>query len=312
MQRLNHPPRPNWQSLVELQGLTFWESEGQLYWDESAYYRFTASEIDALEAATQELDALCLKAVEHIVSRGDWERFGVPDHLQGWVKRSWESERQTIIGRFDLWFDGREIKLLEYNADTPTGLIEAAVAQWFWLKDCFVDEYDQFNSLHENLLEAWAQLKRESGGSALHFAGIDDGGEDYMTANYLLDTATQSGWSTKYLAMEHLGWNARLNAFVDEEERAIETIWKLYPWEWLRRENFGQHLPKSRTRWLEAPWKMLLSNKMILVVLWELFPEHPLLLRAAMEPWSDSYARKPNPNRATKNRIVRATFPKAD
>ena len=293
MQRILHAPRANWQKIVEEQGLTFWESDGQLYWDESAYYRFSSGELDALESATQELDALCLQAVEHVISRGDWERFGVPEPLRAWVERSWEVERRTIVGRFDLWFDGREIKLLEYNADTPTGLIEAAVAQWFWLKDCFVDEADQFNSIHENLLDAWAQLKIRTAGDVLHFTGIDDGGEDYMTANYLLDTAAQSGWSTKYLPIENLGWNAPLNSFVDEEERAIELIWKLYPWEWLRREGFGRHLANARTRWLEAPWKMLLSNKAILVVLWELFPDHPLLLRAEMEPWSDSYARKP-------------------
>ncbi|MBN9117856.1 MAG: glutathionylspermidine synthase family protein, partial [Planctomycetes bacterium] len=48
-------------------------------------------------------------------------------------------------------------KMLEYNADTPTALVEAAVAQWMWLKD--VDERaDQFNSIHEQLIEAWKMI----------------------------------------------------------------------------------------------------------------------------------------------------------
>jgi len=38
------------------------------YWDESHCYRFTADEIDELEAATRDLHQLSLAAVEHIVT----------------------------------------------------------------------------------------------------------------------------------------------------------------------------------------------------------------------------------------------------
>ncbi|HEX8463924.1 MAG TPA: glutathionylspermidine synthase family protein, partial [Abditibacterium sp.] len=183
-------------------------------------------------------------------------------------------------------------KLLEFNADTPTGLIEAAVAQWFWVKDKFGDDGDQFNSLHERLIAAWAELKRETG-PFLHVAGIDDGDEDFMTANYLRDTAQQAGFETSYLPVERIAWQPASRRFVDNRERSIDLIFKLYPWEWLTREEFGPYLAGAPTRWIEPPWKMILSNKALLVVLWDLFPDHPLLLRAALQPWHDSYVKKP-------------------
>src|SRR5207248_5555112 len=81
--------------------------------------------------------------------------------------------------------------------------------------------------------------------------------------------------------------------FVDLHEEPLRTVFKLYPWEWMLRDQFGPHLPIAGTRWIEPPWKMLLSNKAILPVMWELFPDSPYLLRAKFEPFGSTYVRKP-------------------
>jgi glutathionylspermidine synthase len=88
-------------------------------------------------------------------------------------------------------------------------------------------------------------------------------------------------------------------AFVDLQDQPIEVAFKLYPWEWMFREKFGAYLAGSATKWLEPPWKAILSNKGILPLLWALFPRHPNLLPAYFEddPKSaelgSSYVRKP-------------------
>lgn len=274
------------------QGLTFYESDAEPYWDESAFYQFSSSQIDQIEAATDELNRLCLQAIDAVIARDLWDKFEIPRALVPWITASWGRRERPIYGRFDLWFDGREIKLLEFNADTPTGLIEASLAQWGWVRDKFGESGDQFNSIHERLVEAWAGLRGQSG-PLLHVASIDDGEEDFMTANYLRDTAAQGGFETHYLPVERIAYHDARRQFLDERGREIHQIFKLYPWEWLAREEFGQFLPLSRTRWIEPPWKMIWSNKALLVLLWELFPDHPLLLRAAFEPWNSSYAKKP-------------------
>src|SRR6185503_7095567 len=83
--------------------------------------------------------------------------------------------------------------------------------------------------------------------------------------------------------------------FVDESDQPIQALFKLYPWEWMVREEFGQYLIANTMRVIEPPWKMLLSNKAILPVLWEMFPDHPNLLAASFEPgrFATDYVKKP-------------------
>ncbi|MBC8143216.1 MAG: glutathionylspermidine synthase family protein [Armatimonadetes bacterium] len=311
MERITSEPRPDWKSIVEEQGLTFHMTGDVPYWDESAFYAFTAQEIAALETATYALNEMCLQAVEHVVTQKLYDRFLIPEAFAPWVAESWERDERTVYGRFDLAFDGSTIKMLEYNADTPTCLIEAAVAQWHWFKATAGenDTLDQFNSLHERLIEAWATVKSETvGDETLYFTSVfdgDTGGEDFMSANYLRDTAAQAGLTTEWIAVGQIGFHPR-RGFTDLRERPIRHLFKLYPWEWLIRERFSRHLRASRTRFLEAPWKMVLSNKAILPLLYELFPESPYLLRADFAPLPGDYVQKPILGREGANtRIVR-------
>ena len=65
------------------------------------------------------------------------------------------------------------------------------------------------------------------------------------------------------------------------DNQPLGAVFKLYPWEWMVREEFGKHLGAASTLWIEPPWKMPLSNKGILPVLWKLYPRHPTCWRRA-------------------------------
>ena len=148
MRRLTTTPRKDWQARVERVGITFHTlPDGSPYWDESAYWEFSAAEIDRLEAATAEIQRLALAAGDVILDQDRLSQMGVPAAAGAAIRAAWNDEPPALYGRLDLAYDGTTIKLLEYNADTPTGLVEAAVAQWYWLQDCFPGA-DQFNSLH--------------------------------------------------------------------------------------------------------------------------------------------------------------------
>ena len=289
MERTPSTVRANWQTRVEEQGFVFHTADEQPYWDESACYRFTPSEIDTIEAASYALDKMCLEAVQFVIDSNLYELFAIPAAFRPWIAQSWDRDEHTIYGRFDLAFDGRSPpKMLEYNADTPTSLLEASVIQWTWLKDVHPN-LDQFNSVHERLIEAW----KPWAGCRVHFSAIDDSAEDAMTTHYLRDVATQAGVKTTYLPVDRIGLRQADGAFVDETNLPIETCFKLYPWEWMTGEKFGPKLLTAATRWLEPPWKMLLSNKALLAVLWQLFPKSPFLLETAFSPIEGSYVRKP-------------------
>jgi glutathionylspermidine synthase len=198
-------------------------------------------------------------------------------------------------GRFDLGFDGRgPPKLFEFNCDTPTSLLEAAVVQWAWKEDCFPG-HDQFNSLHDSLVAKWRDVAPYLEGDLVHFTHAQEStGEDAVTTAYLLDTAREAGLVGEALVVSDIGWKA--GRFYDLQAREIRTLYHLYPWEWLVSEDFGRNLIENqgRTVWIEPIWKMIWSNKAILPLLWDLYPRHPNLLWASREaPASDSYVRKP-------------------
>ena len=300
MLRVANSPRLGWQQAVEARGLTFHTLDGLPYWDESAYYLFESAEIDRIEAATQQLHEMCLQAAGHVIERGRLAELAIPQAFHPFIAQSWERDERSIYGRFDLSYDGLgPPKMLEYNADTPTALLEASVIQWFWLQDLIAQvpsnersSFDQFNSLHEALIAAWGRVKTQLGPN-IHFASLPDLAEDVMTVTYLRDTAVQAGLKTLFIGVSDIGWNPGRRTFTDLREWSIDLIFKLYPWEWMLNESFSQFLPQASTRWLEPPWKMVLSNKAILAILWEMFPGSPYLLPASFEPIGDTYVVKP-------------------
>jgi glutathionylspermidine synthase len=297
MHRLPSRPRPNWEQTVERQGLIYHHTQGGLYWNEGAYYQFSSHEVDELEAATNELQRIALEAGQRIIDEQRFKAFGIPDAAVDAIVWAWNAEPPAIYGRFDLAYDGiQPPKLLEYNADTPTALLEASIVQWYWLQDLHPKD-DQFNSIHEHLVAKWKELK-DYCASPLYFAAAEDvQAEDLMTATYLRDTATEAGHETGALLMKDVGWDAEAKAFVDLDGKPIRSIFKLYPWEWLVHEAFGPHLLDTyrQVQWIEPIWKMMWSNKALLAVLWEMFPDHPNLLPAYLDGPRDlqRYVKKP-------------------
>lgn len=302
MERHTLTPRPGWQRTVEEQGLIYPltrypDNSLRPYWDESAYYSFTLPEVEALEEVVEELHTMCLAAAAHIVAHDRFADLGIDDpRLARLVAESWHrrDELPSLYGRFDLRYDGSgPATMLEYNADTPTSLVEAASPQWFWMEERFPGA-DQWNSLHERLVAAW---KRQAAllppGAPLHFAHSagDELGEDLMTVAYLEETAQQAGLETVAISMEDIGWDRLSGRFVDQRLRFMRACFKLYPWEWLATDAFGPHVLDTldngggtgSTLWIEPAWKMLLSNKALLAILWELYPGHPNLLPAYLD-----------------------------
>jgi glutathionylspermidine synthase len=296
MQRLSITPRDNWQQKVEAVGLTFHTLEnGQPYWDESAAYEFTAVEVDTLEAAGNTLQEMCLAAAQHVIDEKRYAELDIPEAAIEAIEWAWENEPPALYGRFDLAWNGTGApKLLEYNADTPTSLLEAAVIQWDWLQNVYPDA-DQFNSIHDKLIAKWQDIAPYLS-KPIYFAAVD-APEDQLTIAYLRDTAQQAGLDTLQMYMEEIGWNDERQAFVDPNEDQMFSVFKLYPWEIMLAEEFGVHALDTYPdmRWIEPIWKLLLSNKGILPILWQLYPNHELLLEAHFDsPGSlRDYIRKP-------------------
>jgi glutathionylspermidine synthase len=222
----------------------------------------------------------------------------------------------TVYGRFDLWYNGAGTvpRLLEFNAQTPTSLIEAAVIQWHWMDQTGVTEHPwrQWNSIHERLV-GWEDAPGEPGDPGAWRRNIgklrearpwlpekpkiffayetsETSGEDRMNVAYLMATAEEAGFPVELIAMSQIGWDVAGDRvfFVPspgQEHKAepIDVIFMLYPWEWFWHEEGGKAFfrnmadPQKRgTVWMEPPYKAaLLGNKALLPVLWKLFGDDP-------------------------------------
>jgi glutathionylspermidine synthase len=306
MERRTEAPRAGWERTVVDQGLPHVPG-GRPDWDESAHYVLGADEAGALQADVELLHSMCLSAVEHVVTTERFADFALPDWTWEAVAGSWRRHDPHVYGRMDLRYDGRgPAKLLEYDADTPTALLEASIVQWNWLVDTHPDD-EQWNTIHERLVERWAAVADALPRAALHFtwSGADAGGQDRATVGYLQETAAEAGLETDGLTVEDIGWDAALAQFVDLAEAPMSAIIKLYPWEWILGDAFGENVLRSlpETLWVEPLWKTLLSNKALLAVLWELYPGHPNLLPAYLDQpgMLTEYVRKPRLGRGGAN-----------
>ena len=284
MRRVTFPQRPEWQRTVEDLGFFYHTVNGTPYWNEGAAYEFSFREIETLESATNTLQELAIQAVEQIISRDWFGRMGLDDRARKLILASWERDPPdlSLYGRFDLAWDGSgPPKLLEYNADTPTSLFEAAVVQWQWFEEVRPGS-DQFNSIHERLIQRWQEMLQKMGMGTVHLACMDSA-EDSGNLRYIGDCAAQAGIKVvAQLLMQDIGWDGQ--QFVDDTGRRIANLFKLYPWEWLLQDEFGDRIEAMRIT--EPIWKMLLSNKALLPLLWELYPYHPNLLNADFKPLS--------------------------
>ncbi|HWU02045.1 MAG TPA: glutathionylspermidine synthase family protein [Novosphingobium sp.] len=299
MQRHVLEARADWQGKVEGLGFLWHTADGMPYWSENACYAFNGQEAERIGQASEELYRLFLAAGEDVIRHRRYREFGIPEWCAPLIESTWEAEPPALnYGRFDLGIDadGR-IKLFEFNCDTPTSLVEASVVQWFWKEEVF-PEKGQFNAIHEALIERWRAIAPNLPGGRVHFAHVPDRvGEDTLTTAYMMDLAAQAGLATQRLSMREIGWKAGPDGgFVDMAAQPITALYKLYPWEWLIAEPFGRHIAQdpANTLWLEPVWKLIWSNKAILPVLWNLFPDHPNLLWAGYDaPGNGSYVRKP-------------------
>lgn len=287
MERFNMTPRSDYREKIEAIGFDF---HGD-YWREEAYYRFTPAEIERLEEATREAYRMYCEAAEYIISeKPDFmERMlQIPAEVCERICESWNRDELSLYGRFDFLLDEKGVpRILEFNADTPTSLLEASVIQWQWKEECF-PECDQYNGIHEGLVQSWKDIF--PAGSNIHFVGALDDHEDTGTLQYLASTAMEAGYSTRVLDINSM--NLQNGLFYDPSGECIQKCFKLYPWEWMIDESPDGCL--AQVEWLEPIWKLVMSNKAILSILYELFPDSPYVLPCYLSrPLQGVFCKKP-------------------
>jgi len=257
------------------------------------------AEAEAYYAAANTLYELYVEAAQHVIDQKRYAQLGIPDNLVPLIEESWERDDWHLYGRFDLagGLDGQAIKLIEFNADTPTSLFETSIVQWALLKANGLDEARQFNNLHAMLQENFRRLVVGDDADfsdsyhqeKLLFSSIQGLPEDERTVRYLQHVAHEAGLFTDFAFMDEVGFLDKQGVFNRDQQRA-DFWFKLYPWEDIASEEpelvdtLQSISALGTTRFVNPAYTLLFQSKGLLTVLYELFPESPYLLETRFEP----------------------------
>ncbi|WP_448188939.1 glutathionylspermidine synthase family protein [Azospirillum sp. sgz301742] len=291
MRRVKATGRVDWRPGLRKYPYGMAASAAGALWREDARYEFSAQQIDLIESVADELHGMVREGLRAVVEDKLLSDLGLRGEAARLVDASWTdywrpggiNERAgCLVGRLTLAYDGRDsVKLLACNYDMAPGLFAAALVQRNWL-EAMAPDADQFNGLHEALIERWEELVHGVPGRArLHFACATPDPMREGELIYLAATAAEAGIETVLLPLQDIGWED--GRFRDQAGEAIAWLAKLYPWEALGSDAFVQRLRSAGMGVLEPAWCWAASNHGLLAVLWHLYPGHANLCRAALD-----------------------------
>ena len=274
--------------------------------DGSKYVSDELVEISQVEAeeyyeATNAIYDMYVEAAEYVIENNLFFDLGIPFNLIDAIKKSWENDvHWHVYGRFDLagGVDGKPIKLIEFNADTPTSLFETALLQWALLKHNDMDEAKQFNNVYDAIAENFKRLitlfddtsefeKRYDGWKIL-FSSISNNEEEEITTKLLQQIATDAGFNTSFEFLENVHFSE--DGIFDSHDNEYEYWFKLYPWEDIAIDEpelattLTEIMQNQKAIIINPAYTLLFQSKGMMKILCDLFPDSPYLLQTSFEP----------------------------
>lgn len=275
--------------------------------DNTSYIANEIIEISEEEAtayyeATNELYDMFCEAGEYVIENDLFHELNIPFNLVEMIKESWESDvHWHLYSRFDLagGIDGKPIKLIEFNADTPTSLFETAIIQWAQLKANNLDEASQFNNLYDALkdnfkriitldsdIEKFDEYYSKLGWKIL-FSSVSGLLEDEHTTKLLQHLANEAGFNTDFEFIDKVNFS---DDGIFKEDENFEFWFKLIPWEDIAIDEselallLTEIIKEKKAIIFNPAYTLMFQSKGFMKILWDLYPEHPLLLETSFEP----------------------------
>ena len=257
-------------------------------------------EADAYYEAANELYDMFAEAGDYVIENNLFHEIGIPFNLIDAVKMSWDNDvHWHLYGRFDFagGIDGRPIKLIEFNADTPTSLFETSILQWAILKLNKMEESHQFNNLYEALGDNFKRMilmeedvsnfNEHYEGWKILFSSVKDNEEEESTVKLLQTIANEAGYVTEFAYIDDVEFSEDGVSYKGQD---YEYWFKLIPWEDIAIEEselamlLTQIMENQKTIILNPAYTLMFQSKAFMKILWDLYPNHPLLLETSFDP----------------------------
>jgi glutathionylspermidine synthase len=257
------------------------------------------NEADAYAEAANELFKLLVEAGQHVIDHDRFAELGIPANLTDLIRHTWNDDRHILLyGRFDLGGGVGNVpggpKLIEFNADTATCLPETAVVQYAHLRANGLGESGQFNALFEALVAQFQEIRTQNADltPTLLLSAIRDTLEDDTNVALLGEAAREAGFEVAFAYVDEVEFSAEEGIYRFEAGTFTRyDFWfKLIPWEYIANDEpelcqiLSQLVMRRKAVVLNPAYALLFQSKAILKVLWELHPNHPLLLRTEAQP----------------------------
>ena len=234
--------------------------------------------------ATEGLGKIFTKTVYAIQNADDelLRDLGIPEEALSAVRVLVNPEVVTVIGRFDFAKTIEGLKLLEFNADTPTSVVEAffvnpKACSFFGAKNTNEGMELHIREAFQTILKSYQDLGYAT--DSIVFSALSWHDEDRDTVKYLLD---QSGLKATFVALEDLRISEdRLCALIDEGMIPIEVWYRLHALEKLavesdERDNYptGAHVldlvARKKLAIINPPSAFVSQTKALLSLIWNL------------------------------------------
>ncbi len=267
----------------------------------SEIVEINSDEADAYYEAVNELYDMFVEAGEYVIENDLLHEIGIPFNLVDAVKMSWENDvHWHLYGRFDLagGIDGKPIKLIEFNADTPTALFETSILQWAMLKANGLEDSHQFNNIYEALVDNFKRLvtleesveafEEHYDGWKILFSSVKDNEEEESTVKLLQTIAKEAGFITEFAYIDEVEFSDEEGIFYQGEN--YEYWFKLIPWEDIAIEEselariLTNIMANQKAIILNPAYTLMFQSKAFMKILWDLYPNHPLLLETSYDP----------------------------
>ncbi len=284
------------------------DTDGSKYVSDQLLHVST-QEAEAYYEAVNTLYDMYVEATQYVIDQNLFFELGIPFNLIESIKKSWENDvHWHLYGRFDLsgGLDGNPIKLIEFNADTPTGLFETAILQWALLKHNNMDEARQFNNIYDAINDNFKRLitlfddpqefEKHYDGWKILFSSAEGNDEEESTTKLLRQIATDAGFNTGFEYLQNVQFDD--NGIHDAHNNPYEYWFKLYPWEDIGTDEpelavlLNEIMSNQKAIILNPAYTLLFQSKGMMKILYDLFPDSPYLLKTDFKPLEGAYVEK--------------------
>lgn len=276
-------------SPLKEEGVFTWETMYNQEYALATYKEVPDSFIRELRYAAFQLGKIFAK-VAIIVQNGTDELLkdlGLPSETWSTVRLVVDPSIPTVVGRFDFANTPKGLKMLEFNSDTPSGVVEAyyvneKVCQYFDVPDPNQGCRQHIRSAFQHIYKLYQKMGYLT--DNIYFTALGWHIEDRGTTQFLMN---ESGLNASFVPLKELAVHKK-GLFVFEKEtnayQPVHVLFRLHPLEIMAKEKDKQKQPigayllhliaKKKLAIINPPNAFVSQTKAMQALIWKLHEEN--------------------------------------